>query len=64
MFSFHQNAHAQLNKTVGSVADSLASIEYRGCDCPRKNQNNKQGTKFYILHVFSYNMEHEHIQLW
>ena len=26
MLSFHQIAHAQLNKTVGSVADSLALL--------------------------------------
>ena len=48
MLSFHHNARAQLNKTVvearesatlptvGSVADSFALVEYRGCDWPRK----------------------------
>ena len=38
MFSFHQIARAQLNKTVGSVADSLALLSTGNYDGPRKQK--------------------------
>ena len=52
MFSFHQNARAQLNKTVGSVADSLASVEYRGCDCPRKTKITNKVLSFFPTCIY------------
>ena len=51
MFSFHQIARAQLNKTVGSVADSLALLS-TGITMDLENKNDQQIN--FSFHMYFY----------